>query len=314
MEWVGRRVRTAPSKKVKHANKHLSAKAMRVMSLVVSSCLLLSCFAKQPIKDFDETLIVWRSNTIGVVDGPFSEDRISPVRLSTEVESIVDASRCGEWVTLAVVEKGTRRGAVWVGSITSLSFRPLFQSARAITGAAADDSGTSIVYTAFSGGEANPHGFSLFYLSADAQSPAVLRANISPTSSVVWRPMSDEVAYVESEGWIQVLNTKTLVARRVARGHGFSWSPDGSKLAYVNGKTLYVYDEEAKTTTEVYARHAFQTDFDKHIFWDKRGKRILTNAPAGLFGYDNECMITDQTVRRPLYQGAYLCGPVLSQR
>jgi hypothetical protein len=287
---------------------------MKTLPLILLAHVITNCKSESPTATFDQTLLLWKSNEIRVAKGTHENQSAASVNFPVEVESFVNANRHGQWITLAVVEKG-RRSGVWLASLDSLAFQSQFRLSRAITSAASDDNATSVAYSGFSGHQANPHEFSVFLWKRGSDSVQVLASDIFPGSTVDWRPYSPEVAYVDKGGWIEAVDVTTLERRRLGQGNGPTWSPDGSKLAYASGKRLYVYDELSKATEELHTRRATQTDFRAHIYWDANGKRLFTNAPAGSLGYDNECMMTDLAsgLTRTIYKGEHMCGPALSR-
>jgi hypothetical protein len=98
----------------------------------------------------------------------------------------------------------------------------------------------------------------------------------------------------------------------LVEGHNPAWSPDGTRLAYVEGKSIHLYDFGRQRARDVYHRYFWQTRIVGPVSWGANDL-IAFNVEAGITGYEIECLLLD--VKREkvtsLSQGGLWCGPWL---
>jgi Tol biopolymer transport system component len=159
-----------------------------------------------------------------------------------------------------------------------------------------------------------------------------LEARASPGSYLSWHPDGRQLAYdtrfVESEttdqntgivsrtygSRVEIVDLGTGSVEASFSGGAPSWSPDGSMLAYLADRSLYVKQADRKTSRLVVKRPPGRAPFARPVSWSPDGKYLAVNAIAGPMDELLECLVIDVSSgsARSLGTMTYSWGPWLA--
>jgi hypothetical protein len=157
---------------------------------------------------------------------------------------------------------------------------------------------------------------------AKRQSLRFARGEASVATQVSLMPDGQTVAFDAADGWIKSINLSTGEVTKLLEGHAPAWSPDGKRLAYRQGRSLFVYEVATKTSRRLYTRYFWQPDFITHLrgalHWSPDGRYLAVNVNSySLFPLRpelEECIVIEAETRKASSIGgeeadSYWCGP-----
>ena len=140
-----------------------------------------------------------------------------------------------------------------------------------------------------------------------------------PTGKIVF------VCYVKQIDQICLMNADGTSIRPITHDTYYNespaWSPDGNRLAYRQGRSLFVYEVSTKTSRKLYTRYFWQPDFITHLrgalHWSPDGQYLALNVWSySLFPLRpelTECIVIEAETRKVSAVGedSVWCGPWL---
>jgi len=134
-------------------------------------------------------------------------------------------------------------------------------------------------------------------------------------------PDGQSVTFDAVDGWIKSVNLLTGEVTKLMEGHAPAWSPDGRRLAYRQGRSLFVHEVATKTSKKLYTRYFWQPDFITHLrgalHWSPDGRYLTVNVWSySLFPFRpelQECVVIDAETgtASPVGGNSVWCGPWL---
>jgi WD40 repeat protein len=98
---------------------------------------------------------------------------------------------------------------------------------------------------------------------------------------------------------------------RLTEGTSPSLSPDGSRLAFLQDGSLYIYDFKKRTVQRILNRRFWQSRLVGPVSWSPTGELLSVSAPTGIAGKRLRCLIVSESgeVATSFESGAKWCGP-----
>ena len=98
---------------------------------------------------------------------------------------------------------------------------------------------------------------------------------------------------------------------RLTEGTSPSLSPDGSRLAFLQDGSLYIYDFKKRTVQCILNRRFWQRRLVGPVSWSPTGELLSVSAPTGIAGKRLRCLIVSESgeVATSFESGAKWCGP-----
>ncbi|MGH7260609.1 MAG: TolB family protein [Nitrospiraceae bacterium] len=151
------------------------------------------------------------------------------------------------------------------------------------------------------------------------QSLRFARGEASVATQVSLTPDGQTVTFDAVDGWIKSVNLSTGEVTKLMEGHAPAWSPDGRRLAYRQGRSLFVYEVATKTSSKLYTRYFWQPDFITHLrgalHWSPDGRYLAVNVHSySLFPLRpelEECVVIEAETGKASSVGedSVWCGP-----
>ena len=103
----------------------------------------------------------------------------------------------------------------------------------------------------------------------------------SVATQVSITPDGQTITFDAVDGWIKSVNLSTGEVTKLLEGYAPAWSPEGTRLAYRRGRSLFVYEVATKTSRRLYTRYPWQPDFITHLrgvlHWSPDGRYLAVN-------------------------------------
>lgn len=153
------------------------------------------------------------------------------------------------------------------------------------------------------------------------QSLRFARGEASVATQVSITSDGQTVTFDAADEWIKSVNLSTGEVTKLLEGHAPAWSPDGRRLAYRQGRSLFVYEVATKTSRKLYTRYFWQPDFITHLrgalHWSPDGRYLAVNVWSySLFPLRpelEECVVIETETGKASSVGedSAWCGPWL---
>jgi len=158
-----------------------------------------------------------------------------------------------QWVAFMLFREGSMgfESDIAIGRIDGTDLRPLATSFREESNPSWSGDGTRIAYIV--------EAHQLYVMWVATRATAQIVSVDGSMGSVAWSPTSDEIAYLtlsQEAPSIQIVQVNTRAVREISTGSavpqgGLSWSPDGTRLAFVSEEELIVLDPDSGATETI---------------------------------------------------------------
>lgn len=271
--------------------------------------LLSMIFSGSIMADTGDRLLFWGINQVSVARTT-SKLVLDPLIAADVLKNIVSVSSAGDMLSLVALDKQDLNSGLSL-FLFDVSHRDLkwIQQIPGLTKAALSPQKSALALTVCSSG-----GCNLEILNLSTRHRSTVAKNIRASGSVSWDSQGGRIAFETQNKVIKVLSLATGTELFTIEGSAPSWSPDSSKIAFFEDKDLLLYEVNSQKKTKLYKRHFWQTEFTGEIYWRGDGLKLAWNVPAGITGYEFECLSLDLLTNknRTLYTGYNRCGPWLS--
>lgn len=311
---------------------------LRPLLLILVMVSLLSCGDGTEKPSPPMQLVFWYGLGAAVVDwtGPW---QVTPPRPFLELKigypnpgglDVIDAVSAGENGVLGFIGWNDE----FKSSFAFLRY-PTDGHVERIAGAAADDHSYTMAmmpgnrgFVFLSISEGSPRGnvgdmskermdIAVYDL-AKRQGLRFARGEASVATQVSLTPDGRTVTFDAADGWIKSVNLSTGEVTKLLEGHAPAWSPDGTRLAYRQDRSLFVYEVATKISRRLYIRYPWQRDFITHLRgtlrWSPDGRYLAVNVWSySLFPLRpelEECVVIEvRTGRSSSVGDSARCGP-----
>jgi dipeptidyl aminopeptidase/acylaminoacyl peptidase len=238
---------------------------------------------------------------------------LEPFLPRSRITNILDASVAGDRVAVVGIDPATRAFYIFALNLRSGDIdRRLSKDAQTV---AVAPGGRLVAFTSYERDQTSEFYDIGIWDPAYAEALSLVQEQATKETALSWYPDGQLLTFDSKDGWIQSVGLKTRKVTRLLEGAAPAWSPDGKKLAYQRGKSVFVYDPATRESRSLYKRGFWQTEFIGPISWSPKGDYLTANVTAGLTEKELGCIVVDVTsgVARSVYKGPYWCGPWLSQ-